>query len=348
MTIKVLITGAGAPGIKGTIYSLKNNWDGEKIVTVGVDMRGEVVGKYLCDSFYKIPPAKDQNFIPALLEICEQEGVDVILPQVTDELPFLSKNKRQFAKNGVRVAVSEYSSIDLANNKYKLTKIAKKMDVPSPKTFLADSWDALQDAADEVGYPFVVKPAVSSGMRGFRIVYESLDKKWSFFNEKPDNTKITIKELHEIIGDDFPELLVMEYLSGKEYSVDVLSKGGEAYVVVPRSRDQIRTGITFAGTVEKRRDIIEYTKKLTKALSLDFAHGFQFKEDREGVPKIIECNPRVQGTMVLSTLAGANVIYGAVKLALGDRLPEFKVRWGTKLLRYWGGIGVYDGSVTEI
>jgi carbamoyl-phosphate synthase large subunit len=185
-------------------------------------------------------------------------------------------------------------------------------------------------------------------MRVFRIVYESLDKKWVFFNEKPDSTKITIDELYNILGENFPELLVMEYLSGKEYTVDVLSTKERVYVVIPRSRDQIRTGITFAGTVEKRDDIIDYTERLTNALSLEFAHGFQFKEDNEGTPKIIESNPRIQGTMVLSTIAGANVIYGAVKLALGEDIPEFKVRWGTRLLRYWGGIGVYDGITIEI
>ncbi len=348
MTIKVLITGAGAPGIRGTLYSLKNNWDRRKIITIGVDMREDVVGKYLCNSFYKIPPANDQSFISTLLEICEKEEVDVVLPQVTDELPYLSRYKGQFEEIGVKVAVSEYTSIELANNKYKLIQIARKVKVPAPKTFLVKSWSDLEKAVEKIGYPFVVKPAVSSGMRGFRIVYESLDKKLIFFNEKPDSTKITIDELYNILGENFPELLVMEYLSGKEYTVDVLSTKEDVYVVIPRSRDQIRTGITFAGTVEKRDDIIDYTKRLTKALALEFAHGFQFKEDNEGTPKIIESNPRIQGTMVLSTVAGANVIYGAVKLALGEDIPEFKVRWGTRLLRYWGGIGVYDGITVEI
>jgi len=154
--IKVLITGAGAPGIRGTLYSLKNNWDSREIITTGVDMREDVVGKYLCNSFYKVPPAKDQNFIPTLLEICEKEEVDVILPQVTDELPFLSRHKGQFEEIGVKVAVSEYTSIELANNKYKLIQIAEKVNVPTPKTFLVKSWSDLEKAVEKVGYPFVV------------------------------------------------------------------------------------------------------------------------------------------------------------------------------------------------
>lgn len=346
--IKVLITGGGAPGIRGTVYSLRNNWDNRKIFCVGVDMREDVVGKYLCEKFYRVPPAKDKNFISVLLDICEKEKVDVILPQVTDELQILAAYKKEFEKIGTSVAISDLNLIKLANNKYELTMVAKKAGVPAPQAYLVKSWSELEKAVEKIGYPFVVKPAVSSGMRGFRVVYKYIDKKEAFFNEKPDSTKITIEELYNILGEAFPEIVVMEYLDGKEYSVDVLSTKDNVYAIIPRSRDQIRTGITFVGTVEKREDLICYSEKLTKALSLEFAHGFQFKEDKEGVPKIIESNPRIQGTMVLSTIAGANIIYGAVKLALNEEIPEFKIKWGTRIFRYWGGVGVYNEGVVEI
>ncbi len=346
-TIKVLITGAGAPGIRGTLYSLKNNWDMRDVVTIGVDMKNEVVGRYLCDKFYQVPPAESNQFIPALLEICEKEKVDVILPQVTAELLPLAEHKKEFEKSGTKVAVSNYTAIELANNKYKLLKTVRKLNVPYPKFYLVKTWSELEKCAKKLDTPFVVKPPIASGMRGFRIIYESIDRTEFFFKEKPNNSKITMEELYSILGETFPELLVMEYLPGREYSVDILSSKKEVYVVVPRRRDLIRTGITFVGTVEKRDDIIEYSTKITRALGLEFAHGLQFKEDFKGVPKILESNPRIQGTMVLSTIAGANVIYGAVKLALGEEIPEFSVKWGTKLLRFWGGIGIGD-RVIEI
>ena len=89
--LRVLITGAGAPGIRGTLFSLKNNWDKREIVTIGVDMKEEAVGKYLCDIFYKIPPADADNFTDAIYEIAQRENVDIILPQVTAELFKLSE-----------------------------------------------------------------------------------------------------------------------------------------------------------------------------------------------------------------------------------------------------------------
>lgn len=343
--VRVLITGGGAPGIKGTLYSLKNNWDGRKVFTVCTDMREDAVGRYLCDRFYRVPPGSDEEFIPALLEICEREGIDVILPQVTAELLPLSSHRDEFEKVGTKVTVSSREAILKANNKYELMKVARNIGVPVPEFYLVRTWDELLKATEKLGFPFVVKPPVGSGMRGFRVVYDKVDRRAAFFREKPDSSKITLDELHNVLGEEFPELIATEYLPGREYSADVLADNGKVYVVVPRRRDRIRSGITFEGTVENRADIVEYSKALSEKIGLEYAHGFQFKEDSEGIPKLLESNPRIQGTMVLSTIAGANVVYGAVKLALGEELPGFRVKWGTRLLRYWGGVGVSDGVV---
>jgi carbamoyl-phosphate synthase large subunit len=182
-------------------------------------------------------------------------------------------------------------------------------------------------------------------MRGLRIVDDSVDPKKDLYTKKPDNVHTRLEELQRILGTRFPELVVMEYLPGNEYSVDILST--EDPVVVPRRRDSIRTGITFNATVEKNTDIIESSKKLVKLLELKYACGFQIKLNDNEEPKIIECNPRVQGTMVLSTLAGANIVYGAVKLALDEKVPSFEINWNTRLLRYWGGVGVTDGRTAD-
>ena len=350
--VTVLITGAGAPGIRGTLYSLKANFDGREIRTIGTDIRESVVGRYLCDGFHQVPkPSDEVSFVSTFMEICEREGVDVILPQVTAELEVLASYAPNFNEKGTTVAISRTDSIRSSNNKYELLKTSEAIGVPTPRFHLVNSWDGLEGALEALGYPekrAVIKPPVSHGMVGFRIIDDEYDKKRAFLNEKPDGTVLSKGEL-DFLGDEFPDLMVMEYLPGVEYTVDVLAGGEKKSTVVPRRRDSIRTGITFRGTVEKDEDIIEYSERLMGEIGLDYAFGFQFKRDGEGVAKIIECNPRIQGTMALSTLAGANVVYGAVKKALGEDVPEFEIRWGTELLRFWGGIGALDGKrVAEI
>lgn len=343
--LTVLVTGVGAPGIKGTLYSLRENFDNRKIRIIGTDIRQEVIGTYLCDSFYCISRPSEKAYLDRLLSICENERIDVILPQNTLELPVLAENKHLFLNVGTSIAISDAAAIAIANDKYELMKLAERIGVPTPNYALVDNFESLAESARGLGWPdkpVVVKPPLSNGMRGVRIIDESLDLKKMFYSEKPTSLFTKTSTLHAILGSHFPSLLVMEYLPNAEYTVDVLKAQG--YTIIPRKRDLIQSGITFNGTVEHQKELITYAQRLSDATGLDYAFGFQFKLDEHNVPKLLESNPRVQGTMVLSTFAGANIIYAAVKRALNEAIPGFKIEWGTKIFRYWGGMGLQEGK----
>lgn len=345
-TLNILITGAGAPGIKGTVYSVKNNFDDRRINIIGTDASDNVIGKYLCDRFYQIPKASHAEYITKLYSICEKESVNVVLPQNTAELITLSKNKNKFESFGTKIALSDNGPIVIANDKYKLMTLSRDIGVPTPEYYLANSFDELLSFSKILGWPekqVVIKPPISNGMRGVRIISESIDLKETFYSEKPNNLYIHMEYLKSILGDKFPPLLVMEYLPNEEWTVDVLS--GDDITVITRTRDAIRSGITFEGTCKKNNEIIRYSKMLTEEIGLKYAFGFQFKLDENDTPKLLESNPRIQGTMALSTLAGANVIYGAIKYALGEKVPEFDISWGTRIIRYWGGLGIKDDVI---
>lgn len=349
-SIKILITGAGAPGITGTIYSLKNNNDKRNVVIIGTDMNDNVVGKYICDKFRVIPPAKNSNeYLLALLNICKKDKVDVLLPQNTFELEILANNLSKFENIGTKVVTASKTSIDIANNKYLLMKTCKRLGVPVGDFYKVNSFDDLISKAKILGWPksnIVVKPPVSNGMRGVRIISESIDRKKMFYSEKPTSLFTKMKDLKNIIGDSFPDLIVTEFLPGKEFTVDVF-KDDNKIIVIPRIRHQVRSGITFSGEVVKHDDLIGYCKLISEKLNMENCFGFQFKLDKNNVPKILESNPRIQGTMVLATLANANIIYASVKKALGEEVSKFEINWGTKFLRYWGGVGVSD-KITKI
>ena len=76
----MLVTGAGAPGVKGTIYSLKNNNDNREVFIVGTDMKEDVVGSHICDAFRVIPSSKSANeYLEAILAVCKNDKIDVLL-----------------------------------------------------------------------------------------------------------------------------------------------------------------------------------------------------------------------------------------------------------------------------
>lgn len=346
--ITVLITGGGSPGIAGTIYSLRKNPDNVDVRIVTCDMRDNVVGKYLADAFYVVPQAQDSGFIKAVLEICEKEDVDVILPQVTSELNVFARFKETLKLQGVRVAVSDTSSIEMANDKWVILGTANACGVPIPHSKLTSSEDEFVKAVLELGYPkckVVVKPRVSNGSRGLRILSsESWDVE-RFLKEKPDGTEINLEGLLQILRNGkWPDLIVQEYLPGEEYTVDVF-RGNRGTLAIPRLREEIRGGITFKAKVELRKDLIGFATKLSEALDLKYAFGFQFKTSSEGTPKLLECNPRIQGTMVVSTLAGYNMIWWTIKELLEENFEVPLLEKNSermRFVRYWGGVGFFE------
>ena len=338
--IRLLMTGIGAPGAPGIIKSLRHNQE-RNIFIVGVDSDLEgAIGKGLVDKSYSIPQASDPNFIQELLIISRNEKVSIILPLVTKELFIFSKAKPMFDKIGINVIISNYEKLNIANNKYTLMVHCKDIGIPVPSFRLVGNLKEFITACTLLGYPkkrICFKPPLSNGLRGFRIVNDTEDKMNNLINEKPNNVYIGYDEFISIARDSsfFPELLVMEYLPGKEYSVDALGDGNKCIKVIPRSRDKIKMGISFVGTTIEDNRIIEYSSKIVESLKLFGNIGFQFREDENGIPKIIESNPRVQGTIVLCTASGYNMVYNAVKIALGEKPIDYQIKWNTKMVRFW-------------
>lgn len=345
--VTVLVTGGGAPGIAGTFYALRNNPDKARVRIMTCDIRDEVIGKYLADVFYKVPEPEKPNFIDELLEIAAKEKVDVILPQVTRELLPLAENLSKFKTQGISVAVASKESIERANDKWCVLEAAKECNVPGPESRLTSSEDDLKRAVDFFGYPkkkVVVKPRRSNGLRGLRILSENTWDVERFLREKPENLDINLSNLVSILRNGrWPELIVQEFLPGEEYTVDVF-RGRYGSIAVPRLREEIRSGITFRAKVVLRDDLHKFALSLAEQLNLKYAFGFQFKLSDSGVPKLLECNPRVQGTMVAAMFADCNVIWWAVKEALGEVVNPSKPKQevdGLRIIRYWGGLAVY-------
>ena len=337
--ITVMVTASGAPGAPGIIKSLRLNGE-RKIRIVTTDMNPESYGLFVAEKGYVVPPGASTEYIPRMLEIAEKEEVDVLLPLSTYELMPLSKNKAKFERIGTKVMVSDPKPLEIAINKGKLYEFLRREEIPTPDAIMVNSLAEFERAVFKLGYPDVpvcVKPQISKGGRGFRILKKDIDKVDLLINYKPDNTITTLEDIISIleIANPFPKLVVMEYLPGKEYSVDLLVKEGEPLITIPRSRDLTKLGISFIGTVEDNKEIREMANKIVRAIGLDYNINLQLKYSSEGIPKIIEVNPRVSGTIVLCTGAGVNMPYLGVKMALGEEIPQIKPKYGTKMIRYW-------------
>jgi len=342
-TLTVLCTGAGAPGAYGIIKSwrLGAKHEGRKLKIITADMNPEAYGFHFADKGYTIPPGDSPDFIPKILEICKKEGPAVLFSWVDPELLPISKSKSRFEALGIKVALADPQAIETGQNKRRCYEFFKK-DGIAPEFMFAKSSSEFGKAVKGLGFPkkpVCFKPSFSYGMRGFRILKPSASRGEILFKEKPDSAFADFGDVMQTLKEyekksNLPELIVMEYLDGKEYTVDMLLEGGRPVITIPRLRKMTSRGISTVALLEKNAELIQKAEFVAKKLGLDYNANIQFKYGKSG-PKLIEVQPRLAGTTVACVGAGANLPYLGLKIALGEKIQAPQVKWGTVMKRYW-------------
>lgn len=285
---------------------------------------------------YMLPCGSDREYINRVMHICKAEGITTIIPQYTDELEPLSLSSKVFEDRGIKVLVTEDTEkLRIANNKKDLYNFFGGSSIV-PRYKCVSFVNDLEEALYCLGYPdnpVCIKPVYGEGGKGFRIVTE---EKVDIFNESADS-KVSLSILKEQLKSvkQMPELIVMEYLPGSEYSVDCICKNGVTYLCIPRQRIETSMGAATVSVIEKNDEIISYTKDIISSLNLSYNINVQFKLGCDGQPKLIEVNPRVSGSLVANLGAGVNMLEKSLRLAYGMEIGDVDVKWGTKMFRYW-------------
>lgn len=349
------MTGGTAPGF----ISLANILTRSGYRVLGTDYQKSSISR-VHSYEYEITPSVTVNsnkkamekYVSSLEEIAMIYDVAAILPIRTGDVQAIVQSYDGDIIPIVPTRVPEILSI--LNNKWLLMNTAKALGVLVPYTREIYSVEELDDVIEDIfnktnWADAVVKPKIQTGSRGMRFISKGITEKdiWNqFMLKKPSEClQLSIDQFKNIVGNnDLGKLMFMEYLPGSEITVDCLCYKGKTLAVVPRTRIKTTGGITSKGMVSKGPEylpIYNACEKLIKELNLSYNVGFQFKCDWNGVPKLMECNPRLQGTTCLTVKAGVNVVDLAIKLALGELDPdlliidEYDIEWNIRMERAW-------------
>lgn len=218
----------------------------------------------------------NENFMEQFNKILKKFQIDYIIPTHDAIASFLTKHQN---KIHAEVVCSPYETARIAENKM-LTYESLKGCTFCPKIY--------QSANEVIKYPVFLKPSVSAGGKGTHIV------------ENKD-------ELENILEKN-PNLLICEYLPGKEYTIDCFTnKDGLLLFVGPRTRERVTMGITFHSERAKYNCEFEaIAKELNNRFQFRGAWFFQVKEDEFGYLKLMEFSVRQAGTMTFFRQLGVN------------------------------------------
>lgn len=336
--ITILLTGVGGPGAPGMIKCYRNN--GERNVRmVGVDMNENAAGKGLVDAFYSVPRARSEGFIPRLLEICEKEKVDVVVPIVTKELESFSNSVDQFAAIGTKVSVMQKDLLYAVNDKGRLLDAMQEKGMPTAKYYMVETADELFSAIEALGYPkkaVCIKATDGNGSRGIRMLDTPENDYKRFFSDKPDSHYVSFEHLKTIFtGREIPRLMVMELLPGTEYSIDAIANETGPLAMVCRRGLKVVSSNQVECIVEKNEAVEAVCRDVIREFGLVGQFGFDLKCDANEVPYVLEINPRLTAGIVACAAAGCNLPYLEVVRLLGEEMPDYQIHYGTLMTRHW-------------
>lgn len=338
----VLLTSAGTDSFPAVYNALKSVPKGFRVM--GCDMRKEAFGLHLADRGCVVPRREDEGFIPRLLEICKEESVSYIFPLCPDDQPVLVANKSAFDKLGITLIASDPETVRRASDNILLHQLCTAQGIGAGEYYVCQTMADVEQAAAALGYPrkkIVLKRRTSAGGQGVRLFEYCADNHKMFWKQSSmidslENFYYHFKDVNlaKVLGD----FIIEEFLPGQEYSVDLISdKKGKVVQSVVRERFQSIGGLALHAEIVDSDDVKREAETLAAKLGLAYINNIQFKRNRAGKPCIMEINPRIPGTLCLTTESGVNMPYMAIGIAR-DQMVEPMLSRKMGIIRYYTGV----------
>ena len=221
-------------------------------------------------------------------------------------------------ERGVKIIGTDCAAIERAENRDSFETILEELNIPQPKGRAVTRIEDGVKAAEEIGYPVLVRPSFVLGGRAMQIVGDE------------EQLRHYLRTAVEIDADK--PVLVDKYIRGKEVEVDAICDGRDVFVpgimeLVERtgihSGDSISVYPTFSISDKVKGIILQYAKKLGLGIGIIGLYNIQFIVDEKENVFIIEVNPRSSRTVpFLSKATGYSLADIATEVILGKSLKE--------------------------
>jgi len=255
--------------------------------------------------------SKGEEYLNWCLAFCLEHAVDIFVPG--KEASLISGARAQFEAQGTRVLCT--ATQDVLHLLHDKARFCQSVDLPhaAPAAFrVFETSEQFDTAYAELAADFdtlCVKPSVSVYGLGFAV----LEKERNTTQLLLDGAtyRVGLEDFRRGLGqmETCRPMLLMEYLSGAEYSVDCVGDNGRMICAVPRKKGMV------AGqgqTIIMDPVVLDATARLAAAYRLNGNFNVQFREEREQ-PRLLEINPRMSGGIGMACLAGPNLPYLALR-----------------------------------
>ena len=315
MTCNVLLSSAGRRVALLRCFREALQAAGQDGRIVATDASRTSSALHAADAGVVVPRCTTDEFVPAMLEVCREHEIRLVIPTIDTELPVLAANRKRFAALGVTVAVSDPSTVAIGADKVLTHEWLVAHGFPTVRQ--ADP-ATVAAATHEWPYPLMVKPRLGSASIGVAVVADA-----------------TALEVATRDGD----FVVQSLAAGDEHTVDVYVDGrGIVLEAVPRRRLEVRGGEVSKAVSVRLPEVEELARDIARQLPGAYgALNVQlFRDEGTGALAVIEVNARFGGGYPLADAAGATFPRWLIEDATGLSRSEPVAPWqaGVVMLRY--------------
>ncbi len=307
--MKALVVAGGIPQIE-LIRQLKSRG----IETVLADGNPAAVARPYADIFYHV----DIFDIPAVKAIAEKEKVDFVLTVCADQVLLVAA---QVSEELGLPCYIDYKTAQDVSDKIKMKTIFKRIGVPTTDYLTTDRLD--EEAVSRLHFPLVVKPVDAYSSKGVRKAAD-MDELRRFY-----------AEAHEISRSG--GVIIEEYFSGEEISVDAFVTGGKAKILTVTNSEKVKDKdrfVIFRGRYPAAvsetvlRKIEEIAQKIAEGFGLvDSPLLIQLLHNGDDV-SVLEFCARTGGSMkwlLIKYSCGVDVITATIDITLGIK-PDLELK----------------------
>ena len=321
---KVLVLGSGpiriGQGIEFDYCSVHSTWafKAEGYETIIINNNPETVSTDfdIADKLYFEPLTPED--VESIVELEHPDGAVVQFGGQT-----AIKLTKSLMEMGVPILGTSAEDVDAAEDRELFDEILQECEIPRAAGKTVFTAQEAIAAANELGYPVLVRPSYVLGGQGMQIAISDED----------------IREFMEIINRQVQEhpILVDKYLMGKEIEVDAVCDGED--ILIPGIMEHIeRAGIHSGDSIsvypaqsltQRIIDMLEeYTRRLARSLHVKGLINIQFIVYNDQV-YVIEVNPRSSRTVpYISKVTGIPIVKLATKVITGAKIRDLGYKPG--------------------
>ncbi len=311
------------------------------VKTIAVDCFGDIDLLECADAVFSVRSAKlgiqlksskRSSLFQLSLQALEAHDVDAVL--LTSGMEHDSAFIAELGKR-TKIIGNDRAHLETCKNKEKLFRIADKLGIPYPLTRRVRRRDEALEAARDIGYPVILKPAFGGGGIGIRLA------------RSPDELERSFRRV--LSAGDNESLYVQQYVRGIDASTSILSNGDEAKCLTVNEQliGDKRLGVPrpfgYCGNViplnkpEFENQIAENSRAICEEIGLVGSNGVDFVLSDQ--PYLMEINPRFQNTIdCVEGLLGINLVEEHIRSCKGElskyRQPD---GYSVKLILYAKG-----------